>query len=75
MNKKNSPTTTSKVAIALGIVLLALTPFWFQVGRSLDTSWIGAAGIFFGWCSVILWLLVCMVIITFGILKYSDTKK
>lgn len=73
--KENAPSLKSKLGIFVGIGLLVFTPFWFHVGRTMDTSWLGLAGIFYGWCSAVVWLLICVGVIVFGIFKYSGNTK
>jgi uncharacterized membrane protein len=74
-NNKNVPPLKSKLAIIGGIALLVFTPFWFYVGITFDSSWLGVAGLFYGLCSAIVWIIICMGVITYGVLKYSDITK
>jgi len=73
--RAKTPPLISKVAITLGITMLIFTPFWFQVGANLDSAGFGIAGVFYGWCSAVVWLLVCIGVLAFGVLRYTNTRK
>jgi hypothetical protein len=80
MTKQKVSSLRSKLAIIIGIAMILLSPFIFVI---IKDSYVASStdflpsigGTVYGYCGAALWLLISLVVIAYGILRYTSYRK